>query len=653
MQKFAELIASGEESLIARVIHYANERGYARHTPSDRGVWRKSISGLSGDLVRTLRKSSEIPELSPELDFVKDSISAFGIEEARKHRSRGITLEMFLGLMKYFRQSYHDLVDESEYALSFKGWANSYIQRYFDRIEMGFISEWERSANELNVAQERLLLQRNSELLSTNERLMKENRDRMRAEQQVQRLNTDLERRVAQRTSQLQVIDAQNRFKLKELVLLNRLGSINLSSVRLNELTYLILVTLVSESPLFFDRAMLFLVNERSEVLQGMLGVTREAGAAFQPGENDVSWKWQISEEDLARQFSSPFSRKVRSCRIELIKGRGGHYRAIAEKKVIRVRDSVADQQLTHEIRDRFGINSCAIIPLMGKDRVFGLVIVDNPISGRSISRDDMRFLQLFAKHAGIAIENSMLYSSLEDANRRLHEAQEQLIHGERLATIGEMAAGIAHELKGPMVSIGGFARRLAKRLPQGSQELEYVATIIEEEQRLEKMLTEFLSYSKKTTICYDYCSITDIVDGALSIVAHALEKNRVRVIKSYPKKPVRFYGDCQQLKQVFINLFYNAHEVMKDGGELNIGINLTRFGRGKAVSVKVADSGTGIPQSLLNHIFSPFFTTKQAGTGLGLPISNRIVSNHGGKIRVRNHSDGGAEFTVLLPCQD
>ena len=251
-----------------------------------------------------------------------------------------------------------------------------------------------------------------------------------------------------------------------------------------------------------------------------------------------------------------------------------------------------------------------------------------------------------------MAIENSMLYNRIEDTNRSLREAQERLIQGERLATIGEMAAGIAHELKNPLVSIGGFARRLEKKLHPGSAESGYAETIVREVQRLEKMLTDILSFSKKTAICYNHCNITEILEDSLAIVVPALEESGVKVHRRYPRQIISFLGDCQQLKQVFINLFFNAQEAMKNGGELNITVASTKLNGKEAASVKVADTGGGIPLEALNNIFNPFYTTKETGTGLGLPIANRIVTNHGGKIQVNNHPGIGVEFNVVLPFQ-
>jgi signal transduction histidine kinase len=652
MPQLAEIITQGNEWLVKRVVYYSEQRGYSRYTPAIDSVWQKSVAGLSDGLVRALHFSAEIPELSPDLDFATDKIASFGIEEAIKHRHRGISLEKFLGMIKYFRQSYLDLIEDSGESPSFSRWAHIYVERYFDRIELGFISEWERSSNQLNTRQELLLLTRNAELETANIRLQQEVAERINAEKLIKQLNVALERRVSERTQQLEMLAEQNNFKLKELALLNRLSSINLSTVRLNKLMHLILALLTSEPPSFFDRAMLFLVNEKSEFLQGMLGIAREPSEILD-ADNSFDTQWIISDEEMSMQLETEFSRKVRSCRIELAKGKDLLSRAISEKKILRISQPVAGEELNREIIELLGLASLAIIPLVGDGRVIGLVIVDNPQTGREISRHDLRFLHLFANHAGVAIENLMLCTSLEEANRRLHEAQEQLIHGERLATIGEMAAGIAHELKGPMVSIGGFARRLARKVPKDSPEAEYVATIIEEEQRLEKMISDILSFSKKTTICYDICSISEIVESALMIVTHILHKSNIRVIKSFPKKPIFLYGDSQQLKQVFINLFYNAQDVMKRGGELRIGISAARIGRGKGVSVKVSDTGEGLPSCAINSIFNPFFTTKTNGTGLGLPIASRIVSNHGGKLSAGNNPDKGAMFVVLLPRRD
>ncbi|SNB47636.1 GAF domain-containing protein [Geobacter sp. DSM 9736] len=453
---------------------------------------------------------------------------------------------------------------------------------------------------------------------------------------------------------QLVSLSEENEKKLKEGFLLYRISNTMLSTIRLNKLIHLILTALTSGLNPFFDRAMLFLINERAGIMQGMLGVTRETAQGLLNPVSDLediqASRWDISEEAMAWQRDSEFSSLVRASRLELNRALNVASRAVLDKKPIFVPDVTKEKRVDRDFIQRFSIKSFAVAPLMAKDQVVGVVIVDNALGGREISRDDLRFLQLFTNQAGMAIENSMLYNRIEDTNRNLREAQERLIQGERLATIGEMAAGIAHELKSPLVSIGGFARRLERKLPAGSVELEYADTIVREVQRLEKMLNDILSFTKKTTICYTHCNITDIIEECLAIVAMAFEEFNIKVIKQYPRRVIVFLGDCQQLKQVFLNLFINAQEAMKSGGTLKISVSSATLNGASAVSVKITDSGGGIALEALHNIFNPFYTTKETGTGLGLPIANRIVTNHGGKIQVNNKVGIGVEFNIILP---
>ncbi len=466
--------------------------------------------------------------------------------------------------------------------------------------------------------------------------------------------NADLEKLIRKRTAQLSALSEENEKKLQELSSLYRMSNTMLSTIRLNKLVHLILTALTSGDNPFFDRAMLFLLNERSATMQGMLGVTREtAGGLINPvadTEEILASRWDISEEDMAKQQHAEFNCQVRGSRLELDKTRNVASRAVLEKKLLYVADTAKEKRIDREFVRRLGIKSCAIAPLMARERVVGVVIVDNALSGKPISKDDLRFLQLVTNQAGMAIENSILYNQIEDANRSLREARERLVQGERLSTIGEMAASIAHEVKGPLVSIGGFARRLEKKLPAESAEHDHAATIVSEVRRLEKLLTDILSFARKTTICYATCTINDIIEESLAIIAPTLEEGGITVIKHYPREPVALLGDSQQLKQVFLNLFVNAQEAMKQGGMLRIAVAPARMNSRNAVSVKIADTGGGVPLEALSSIFNSFFTTKEAGTGLGLPIANRIVTNHGGKIQLTNKPGSGAEFNVILP---
>jgi signal transduction histidine kinase len=398
---------------------------------------------------------------------------------------------------------------------------------------------------------------------------------------------------------------------------------------------------------------MLFLLNERAGIIQGMFGVTSEIPTGLMElEENDEISPvgWEISEKELHTSHDSEFSRFVKETRLPFDTNLNVCSRAILGKKLIYVSDVDAENHPDREMARRFGTTTFAAIPVIAKDIVIGVVIVDNNLTGSRISEDDLSFLQLLINQAATAIENSMLYNRIEDVNKEFQEIQERLIQGEKLAALGEMAASIAHELKGPLVSIGGFARRLERKLSPDSSERSYAATIFRESVRLERMLTDTLFFSKKAAITCAPCFIDDVVEESLAIVTNSLEEKNIRIKTRYNKNTPPIRGDFKQLKQVFINLFSNAGEAMKDGGTLRIIISQTHLDGENAVSVTISDTGGGIPLDVLNNIFNPFFTTKDSGTGLGLPISNRIVLNHGGKIIVNNRVGIGAQFKVILP---
>jgi signal transduction histidine kinase len=286
--------------------------------------------------------------------------------------------------------------------------------------------------------------------------------------------------------------------------------------------------------------------------------------------------------------------------------------------------------------------------PLVAREKTIGMIVVDNPDSGREISNENMHFLQLFANQAGMAIENSMLYNRIEDAHLNLRYAQERLLHGERLAAIGEMAADLAHELKNPLISIGGFAGRLLKSLPVETQEHRYADTIVSEVCRLEKMLADILAFSRKPAICFSRCDLEEIIQECLADCAATFEDHNINISFSGAGGPWIVSGDAHQLKQVFLNLILNACDVMNEGGQLTLTLEKLNLEK-ETVIATIVDTGGGIPKEMLPQIFNPFFTTKHHGTGLGLAIANRILLNHFGSIEVRN-SGNGAAFTVSLP---
>jgi signal transduction histidine kinase len=441
--------------------------------------------------------------------------------------------------------------------------------------------------------------------------------------------------------------------QITELTLLYQFSNTMLSTIRLNKLTHLILTALTSGKAMLFGRAILFLRNEKTGVLQGMLGVTREDsdGLEIIGGEDSLSSHWDISEEVIAHQLASGFCSLVRATRIDMDNDCPVIKSVIFEQKLCLIEDAECHQCTACSFIKHLGATSFAAAPLVAGGKSLGIIIVDNPHSGTAINHDDLHLLQLFANQAGMAIENSMLYNRIEQAHSSLREARERLVHGERLAAIGEMAANLVHELKNPIITIGGFAGRLLKGLPVESREHRYADTIVKEVCRLEKMLSDILAFSRKPTICYSACDLGEILQDCFSSCATTLEDQGIRLSADPEEAHVPLLGDAHQLKQVFLNLILNACEVMPDGGRISVKVEIPQQKK-RTVLIHIADTGGGIPPEMLSQIFNPFFTTKRHGTGLGLAIANRILLNHNGRIKAANEGPG-AVFTVTLPLAE
>lgn len=449
----------------------------------------------------------------------------------------------------------------------------------------------------------------------------------------------------------LQYPETDNR--VAELTLLYQFSNTMLSTIRLNKLTHLILTAITTVSSNLFERSILFLRNEKTDVLQGMLGVTRQLSGGLQivGGRDALGSRWEIDDEIISRQRSAEFCLQVRLTRIDIDDSCPLIHKITSERNLRHSDDPICQNCPTcHTIRPLCG-GQFAAVPLVARDTTIGMILVDNPDSAREITSDNLHFLQLFANQAGMAIENSMLYTRIEDAHINLHDARERLLHGERLAAIGEMAANLAHELKNPLITIGGFAGRLLKSLPAETREHRYADTIISEVIRLEKMLAEILVFSRKPIICFNRCELEEIIKDCLAGCATAFEDRNIKISFSSDAPPPAVSGDAHQLKQVFLNLILNAIDAMPEGGQLSLTLRKTSLDR-KTVIATVEDTGGGIPKEMLPQIFNPFFTTKLHGTGLGLAIANRIILNHFGSIEVCNTGQG-AVFTITLPLAE
>jgi two-component system, LuxR family, sensor kinase FixL len=226
---------------------------------------------------------------------------------------------------------------------------------------------------------------------------------------------------------------------------------------------------------------------------------------------------------------------------------------------------------------------------------------------------------------------------------------EDRVLQSERLAAVGNTVAHIAHEIKNPLLIIGGFARQLLK-VPQFDDAGRHkLSTIAEEVVHLEEMVAEMGDFVHRPPAQKQPGDVTAAVAGALDLFADAFQEHHIRVrqVAETPLPTVAF--DPQQIHQVLINLFKNAQEVMPEGGELTIASRV----RGPNLEIGITDTGPGMPPEVVASIFQPYFTTKEMGTGLGLAICQGILQEHGGRILVTSTPGTGTTFTLQLPLQE
>lgn len=461
-------------------------------------------------------------------------------------------------------------------------------------------------------------------------------------------LNRNLDAELQQRMDREARLRATNR----EFATLYRSAQLLHSTLRLDALTHLILSMAASAAGGDFQRAMLFMVNARAGILQGMLGIDRDGAALVLPQDKEEVWGApQLDPAICAAQRETAVSRAVVKQRLDLAADDNALAQSCLERRLILVDNPAAEPAGGRRFAGELGLQVYACAPLLDHEEPFAVLVVDlATVEGDSI-QERLRFLELFSRQAAAALENARLLHRLERAHRELREVQEQLIQGEKLAVLGEMAAQVAHELRNPLVSVGGFAQRLVKLDLGNERASEYAAIIAREVRRLEEMLGNILAFSKKQLVCFEACDMNALVAEALELEAELRRSAGIALLLDVVAPLPEIVGDCRQLRQVLLNLLSNARQAMTRGGTLTLRAGCCTLRGEEALAIEVEDTGGGISPEIMRNIFNPFFSTHPKGTGLGLSISHRIVEQHHGEIEVINGIQGAC-FIVRLPLR-
>ncbi len=545
----------------------------------------------------------------------------------------------------------------------------------------------------------------------------------------------------------------------QELSRLFFISSAMRGTLDLDRLLRMVLTAVTMGDGLGFNRAILFFVDEDKNVLRGTMGV----GPASHEEAFNIWDRLSLEKKTLPDimhdieigplRKDSFFDRLSMGIEIPLTEDTI-ITKAVNEKKLYNI-DDVEKEPLSDTVLiQQLGTQAYAAVPLISRNKVLGVLWVDNYFNRRPVTEEDMRFLTAFSNHVASAIENARLFERVKLAEQELENIfesisdmvyfvgrdyvvkninkavsnrlgkppkdiigkkcydvfhgtkqplsecphqktvekreafveevedsylggtfitssspifdisgefigtvnvvsdvtelknlRERVIKTDRMAALGEVAARVAHEIRNPLVSLGGFARRLEKKLDGNLKE--YADIIAKEVGRLEGILNEILSFVKETRINKEMVSSNNIIDEVISLIWSEIDDRGIVLVKEY-SEPIELFVDPNRIKDALLNILTNAVQAVGSNGTISV----KTYVRNGACIFEIKDTGPGIAEEDLTYIFDPFFTTKKSGTGLGLTITHRIIEEHDGNIEVESKPGAGSTFRVLIPLQ-
>jgi signal transduction histidine kinase len=450
--------------------------------------------------------------------------------------------------------------------------------------------------------------------------------------------------------------------RIEELTVLKTVADALLKASNLDESLRIFLTGVTAGQAFGFNRAVVFLVNQPRRTLEGQLGFGH-----LDPDRYNSTWRHMESKQltfgnmietilSGEKQPLNELSKAVSKIVIPLKREFGSIVSSVLNGTSMRTTSFDETHSTDRRLLEIFGGKPCAIVPFVSKHTSQGLVIVDNPITARELAESDISTLVTLAFMVAAKIDNLILQSQLELRISELEHVQDlltenknYLLETERLVEAGKFATTIAHEIKTPLVTIGGYARRALKLSERGRDVINDLGVIVDEISRLESIAKGVLDYSRKPVLNLERIDLNSIISETVGILIDRLEYSKIEVSLDLSDEPLHVDVDRNRMKQVLFNLIDNAAQAMPDGGTLKIASGSSD----KENWIKVRDSGCGMTQQTIDQLFKPFFTTRSTGVGLGLPVSKRIVADHGGVLDAESELGVYSEFTVSLPLID
>jgi signal transduction histidine kinase len=283
-------------------------------------------------------------------------------------------------------------------------------------------------------------------------------------------------------------------------------------------------------------------------------------------------------------------------------------------------------------------------IPLVSKGQLIGMMNLSHKFNKDIYSHEDIELLSTLANQTTVAIENARLYDDLKKSKSYIRRA-------DRLASLGTLTAGLAHEIRNPLVAIKTFTQLLPERIDDEEFRNHFLSIASGEVDRISALVTELLEFARPSEPKFELEDINGILDGMILLVSTETKSKHINILKDCASDLSPITIDREQMKQVFLNMLLNAIEATPEKGKIYVKTRSYTKPEGEPyIQIEFTDTGCGIRPEYLEEIFTPFFTTKEKGSGLGLSISNQIVQDHKGYIDVESQVNKGTSFFINLP---
>ena len=423
-----------------------------------------------------------------------------------------------------------------------------------------------------------------------------------------------------------------------------------------DRILFAILTCVTAGVALGFSRAFVMLFDQQTGALEAKLGV----GPMNQSDANQIWGDLSVNPKSLA-DYIQDYEKNIiqlRNKHIDILKNLRFQQEEIDDcvKKCFREKRAIKFEanSLNYDSRlNRFlSVGEFILAPLISNNKPLGIIIADNKYSYKKIDNDNIMLLSLFAASAAQSLQMANIYKSLKTKMQELDSTREKLLLSEKMATVGRLAVSISHEIRNPLTTIGGFASRILKSIKLGNlASIQSAAQIIcAEVDNLENILSNIMDFSKSNVINKSVNRLKDIIENSIVILTSNIKENKILIEYVDDCNNVMINCDPIKLKQTFVNILKNSIEAIKQSQPVEPKIKIgVKIESGK-IFICFSDNGCGIKEENLQNIFTPFFTTKETGTGLGMSIIKNIIDAHNGDIKINSIYGKFTEIKVELP---